>query len=132
MESTSVYRAAIRHDFRWTTQRITVEVEAAWRSQNGTLRWLTRTLASKVSPSPIGPWPGPTPAPARGYGVFSSAEKVIAYRTGTFYENDHWEGVRASAGTAPELEPLPAYAWWPLLRLPLEPGGPWFVGASVW
>jgi hypothetical protein len=57
-------------------------------------------------------------------------DTIIAYRDGTFFESNHTEGVRASESGARELEPLPDLAWWPLLRLPLEPGGPWFVGES--
>ena len=125
-----IYRSAYRDGYRWTTERITAEVEAGWRLDDGVLLWQTRTHATRLSPSPIGPWPGPTPAPAWGYGVFPRGEKVIAYRDGTFFESDQREGVRASEADAPEISSLPALAWWPLLRLPLEPGGPWFIGET--
>lgn len=125
-----IYRSAYRNEFRWTTERITTEVEAGWQLDDGALLWQIRTMATRMSPSPVGPWPAPTTAPAWGYGVFANGEKVIAFRDRTFYESGRREGVRASEEDVPEISALPALAWWPLLRLPLEPDGPWFIGES--
>lgn len=125
-----IYRSVNKDYYRWETVRITTEVESGWRLDDGALLWRVRTVATRMSPSPVGPWPGPTPAPASGYSVFGNGQRVFAFRDGTFYESDNWEGVPASEARVPEIASLPPLAWWPLLRLPLEPGGPWFIGES--
>jgi hypothetical protein len=127
------YRFAYRANYRWRTESITAEVKTAWLDSNGVLVWDIETAVSLLSPSRgtlqrIAPWV--MPWAKSGYGVFTRGAKVIAYDRGTFYESDNREGVRFSDGKAPAIERLPALAWWPLLRLPLEPSGPWFLGES--
>jgi hypothetical protein len=123
-----VYRFTHRADFRWRTERITAELESGWVLPDGALLWSVRTAASQTSPSHRALHPWETPMPPAGYGVFTAGEKVIAYRAGTFYENDNDRGVRSSDTDEPEIATLPPYAWWPLLQLPLDSGGPWFLG----